>query len=87
MYVYTCTREGSTHNISVSISYSLVAVEEVREVWSVGIALPPHSYRLQHPSVAQLLQHKLIVALQSFLLLVWFDAADKVRRGREDSLH
>lgn len=42
----------STHNISVSVSNASVAVEEVGEVGSVGIPLPPHSYCLQHTSVA-----------------------------------
>ena len=80
-------RKQYTHDISVSIGNASVAVEEVREVGSVGVSLSPHSNSLQHTSVPQLLHHKFIVTLQSFLLLIRFDAAHEVRRGRKDSLH
>ena len=64
-----------------------VAVEEIREVWSVCIALPPHTHGLQHTSVAELLQNKLIVTHERSLLVVGFDATDKVRGCREHTLH
>ena len=77
----------NTYWISVVVGNASVAVEEIGEVWSVSIALPPHTHCLQHTSVAELLQYELIIANEGTLLVVWFDAADKVRTGREHSLH
>ena len=46
---------------------------KVREEGSKGVALPPHSYGLHHPCVAQLLHNKLRVKHERLLLLIWLD--------------
>ena len=52
---------NSTHHISVSVGNASVAIEEIREVRSIGVSLSPHSDCLQHTSVAQLLDHEFII--------------------------
>ena len=61
------------------VSNASVAIKEIREVGSVGIALSPHTDCLQHTSVAELLQHKFIVTHESSFLMVRLDAANKMR--------
>ena len=63
LYLLTSVMSSSTHRIRIFESNASVAIEEVRKVWSVSVPLPPHSNGLQHPSIAELLQHKLVITL------------------------
>ena len=69
----------NTYWVSEMKGEASVAIEEIGEERSVGIALSPHSDSFQHPSIAQLLDHEGIVTQKSFLLSVGLDTADKVR--------